>query len=71
MKVINFYRFNNRETELEDVYFCGGGSNIEGLCATIADTVGMNAKNFMELMPNDVDKQCNPSGVFAIGVLMQ
>lgn len=71
MKVINFYRFNNRETELEDIYFCGGGSNVSGLCETIAETVGMNCKNFMELMPKDVDKNANPSGVFAIGVLMQ
>lgn len=71
MKVINFYRFNNRETELEDIYFCGGGSNMEGLCETIAETVGMNGKKFMELMPREVDKDANPSGVFAIGVLLQ
>jgi len=71
MKVINFYRFNNRNTELEDIYFCGGGSNMEGLCETIAETVGMNNRKFMELMPKEVDKNANPSGVFAIGVLLQ
>lgn len=71
MKVINFYRFNNRNTELEDVYFCGGGSSLVGLCETIADTVGMNRKNFMELLPNDVAKNIDPSGVYAIGLLMQ
>ena len=71
MKVINFYRFNNRETELQDIYFCGGGSNITKLCETIADTVDMNCKNFMELMPSKVAKDANPSGVYAIGLLMQ
>ena len=71
MKVINFYRFNNRDTELDEIYFCGGGSNIEALCDTIAETVGMNRKNFMELMPEEVDKDANLGGVFAIGVLMQ
>ena len=69
--VINFYRFNNRDTELDEIYFCGGGSNIEALCDTIAETVGMNRKNFMELMPEEVDKDANLGGVFAIGVLMQ
>lgn len=71
MKVINFYRFNNRESELEDIYFCGGGSNITNLCETIAETVGMNCKNFMELMPKDVAKDANPNGIYAIGLLMQ
>ena len=55
----------------DKLVICGGGSNIANLCETIAETVGMNCKNFMELMPKDVDKNANPSGVFAIGVLMQ
>lgn len=71
MKVINFYRFNNRESTLEDMYFMGGGSNIETLCDNIAEINDLNKKSMRELLPKNVDANADMIGVFALGVLLQ
>lgn len=71
MKVINFYRFNNRESELQDIYFVGGGSNFKDLCKSITETTEMNHKPMLDLLSNEVDKNVDLSGLSAIGVMMQ
>lgn len=71
MKVINFYRFNNREATLEDIYFIGGGSNIPALCDSIAEINDLNKKSMRELLPTNVDVNADMIGVFALGVLLQ
>lgn len=71
MKVINFYRFNNRSSELEDMYFIGGGSNLKGFCETIAQTNELNHKSMMELLPSEVEENIDLSGLCAIGVMLQ
>lgn len=71
MKVINFYRFNNRESTLEDVYFMGGGSNIPVLCASIAEINDFKQKSMVELLPKTVVKDTDMIGVNALGVLLQ
>lgn len=71
MKVINFYRFNNRETMLEDMYFAGGGSNIIDLCNSIAEANALNGRRMIELLPDGMDKNTDLSGTLAIGVLLQ
>lgn len=71
MKVINFYRFSNRESELADIYFFGGCSNIYTLCDAIADTNGLWMKPMTDLLPSDVSKNTDMIGLYAIGVSMQ
>lgn len=71
MKVINFYRFNNRETELAEMYFAGGGSNIRELCDSIANANDLTGRSIMELLPDHVAKDMDLSGVLAVGVLLQ
>lgn len=71
MKVINFYRFNNRESTLEDMYFVGGGSNIPALCDNVAEINDLQKKSMKELLPADVDANADMIGVFALGVLLQ
>lgn len=71
MKVINFYRFSNRESEMQDIYFMGGGSNFKDLCLSITQTTEMNHKSMRELLSNDIDKNVDLSGLSAIGVMMQ
>ena len=71
MKVINFYRFNNRDTRLEEMYFAGGGSNMTGLCESIAQANDLTGKSIMELLPKNVDYNTDASGILAIGVLLQ
>lgn len=71
MKVINFYRYNNRESILENMYFVGGGSNIPQLCNIIAETNELEYNSMMDLLPKEVEKNSDLSGIGAIGVMMQ
>ena len=71
MKVINFYRFNNRNSELEDMYFIGGGSNLKGFCETIAEINELNHKSTMDILPPEVEDKIDLSGLCAIGVMLQ
>lgn len=71
MKVINFYRFNNRESILDSIYFVGGGSNIKELCEAIAETNELDYKSMMELLPKELEQNSDLSGIGAIGVMMQ
>ena len=70
-KVINFYRYNNRTSELNDIYFVGGGSNLKGLCETIAENNELNYKSMMDLLPPEVEDGIDLSGICAIGVMLQ
>ena len=71
MKVINFYRFSNRESSLEDIYFFGGCSNIPELCENIANATDLAIKPMYYLLPMDVHKKEDMIGLYAIGALMQ
>ena len=71
MKVINFYRFSNRESELTDIYFFGGCSNIYTLCDSIAETNGLWMKPMTDLLPTEIGRNTDMIGLYAIGVAMQ
>lgn len=71
MKVINFYRFSNRESELEDIYFFGGCSNIFELCDSITEANGLYRRQMTDLLPSEVDKRTDMIGLYALGVTMQ
>lgn len=42
MRAMNFYRFNSPESNLQDVYLCGGGSKIQPLVELIREELQMN-----------------------------
>lgn len=71
MKAINFYRYNNRDSELTEMYFAGGGSNIGDLCMDVAEACDLKSKSIVNLMPNNLAMDTDMSGVFAIGAMMQ
>ena len=71
MKVINFYRFNNRESSLENIYFMGGGSNIPALCDSVSEINDLPKKSMHELLPKSLGEEADMIGVFALGVLLQ
>ena len=50
MKAVNFYHYNNRDRELEELYLCGGGAAIRPLRETIAATVKLKVKGGEELL---------------------
>lgn len=70
-KVINFYRFNNRESTLENVYFMGGGSNIPALCDSVAEVNDLKKSSMYELLPKGVSTEADMIGALAMGVLLQ
>ena len=51
MRALNFYRFSNPDSHLNDVWLCGGGANIPALRQSIEDTLGMKIHPSSELVP--------------------
>lgn len=77
MKVINFYRFSNRESELRDVYCCSGGALIQELLYAIQSQAEQSSLNLelhpiQELFPQT--GQDSENAIFsagAVGALLQ
>jgi len=51
MRALNFYRFNNPDSHLNDVWLCGGGAEIGSLRKTLSETLDMNLHDAEELLP--------------------
>ena len=51
MKTVNFYNFNNPQSELDAVYVCGGGALIEDVRLSIAEHTGLPVKSVAEILP--------------------
>lgn len=58
-KAVNFFNYNNREAELQDIYLCGGGAQIEPLVNMIGEETHMRLHAAEELMPKQKDSQQN------------
>lgn len=55
MRAVNFYNaYGNRGGYLQDLYFCGGMSNIEPLRTAIKKATGMTVHNISRLVPGGV-----------------
>ena len=50
-KAVNFYGFNNRESDLRDIWCCGGGVHIPALRETIGQSVDLDIHEISELLP--------------------
>ena len=50
MRALNFYRFSNPDSTLEDIYLSGGGAAIEPLRETIAETLGTRIHDVSEML---------------------
>lgn len=61
LKVINFYHFTYRNSNLSGIYLIGGGANIYPLRAILQDTMGMPFYDVNELIlgNNNDEKTCN------------
>ena len=70
MRALNFYRFSNPESRLEDLYLVGGGSMIRPLRKAITDTVGMKIHPPTELVPGGKTVTAVHGLIQAIGVTM-
>ena len=68
MRALNFYRFSNRDSQLGDIWVCGGGAVIQPLGEIIGDMLDIQLHPASELVPGgDMIDNCN-SFVQAIGI---
>lgn len=70
MKAVNFYRFNNSDSVLNDIIFAGGGSFIAPLVEDITETVGLTFRNIGELMLPGLDKE-DAQCILAVGLVSE
>ncbi len=52
MRALNFYRFSNPDSQLSDIWLCGGGAAIEPLCKEISNALDMKIHSADELLPS-------------------
>lgn len=67
MRALNFYRFSNPDSRLNDLWVCGGGANIAPLRAAIEETLDLTVHAASELVDGVED-----AGAFAqaVGITM-
>jgi type IV pilus assembly protein PilM len=70
MRALNFYRFSNPDSQLEDIWLCGGGAVIAPLRQAIADTLDMKVHQARELVPGGDRVDASYELVQAVGITM-
>jgi type IV pilus assembly protein PilM len=71
MRALNFYRFSNPDSDLSDLWLCGGGAVIRPLTDMIGEMLDINLHPASELVPGGAGiEECN-SYAQAIGITMQ
>lgn len=50
MRAVNFYRFSNPDSQLSDIWLCGGGTMLEPLKKAISETMDLNVHQASELL---------------------
>ena len=71
MRALNFYRFSNPDSQLEDIWLCGGGAVIAPLRQSIAETLDMRIHQSDELIPGGQTVEGSYSLIQAIGITME
>ncbi len=70
MRVMNYYAFENRDSNLETLYYCGGGSYIKRYVEEIASMVSLNLEPLSVFGPEE-DKDAYTRGPAAIGACIE
>lgn len=71
MRAVNFYGFNNPDSDLQDLYFSGGLSEISALMGVIRETLGLSLHEISELIPNASDFSIANFCPASVGVTLQ
>ncbi len=69
MRALNFYRFSNPDSQLANVWLCGGGASIPPLRTTIAETLDMTVHMADELISGHSIEHSNVY-IQAVGITM-
>ncbi len=70
IKALNFYRFSNPDSHLEDVWICGGGAFIEPLEKIIEENLDMDVHPASELIPGGTSIEKSLAVLQAIGIAL-
>jgi type IV pilus assembly protein PilM len=70
MRALNFYRFSNPDSHLEDIWICGGGACIAPLQQSIAETLDLHIHSAGELIPGGAAVEQDYVLLQAIGIAM-
>lgn len=71
LRALNFYRFSNPDSQLSDIWLCGGGAVIAPLRQAIAETLDMQVHQADELLPGGDASEGSYALVQAVGVTME
>ena len=71
MRALNFYRFSNPESELGDVWLCGGGAAIAPLRDAIGETLDMRVHPASELVPGGDRTEDRSHFAEAVGIALE
>ena len=70
MRALNFYRFSNQDSQLSDVWLCGGGALIAPLRDAITETLDLDIHQASELLPGGKAAKKGNITVQASGIAM-
>ena len=71
MRALNFYRFSNPDSEINDIWLCGGGAVIPPLQDALKETLDMRIHQASELVPGgDAVPDCYQY-IESIGIAME
>ncbi len=68
MRALNFYRFSNQDSQLSDIWLCGGGAAVHALQQVIGDALDMKIHQAGELVDGGGDLENCHTLLQAIGV---
>lgn len=71
MRALNFYRFSNPDSQLNDIWLCGGGAIIAPLRAAIGETLDMPLHSASELIDGGEKLENCHSLVQAVGITLE
>ena len=71
MRALNFYRFSNPDSQLDQLVLCGGGAVIEPLRETIAQTLDLRIRWAAELVPGGQAVENCHAMAQAIGITLE
>lgn len=72
MRVIHFYQFSNPDSNLREIYLCGGGSSVNSLYQIISDTDEIIVRRAEELMQDVTGNHSKCSmAMAAMGLALQ
>ena len=71
LRAVNFYGFNTPDSDLQDIYFCGGLAKVSTLMETIRDTLKLNIHPIEELLPSGDDPDLGVLCPAAVGAALE